>query len=369
VSGSPHSASEVSRSLCPVRRLKYSLANPEPKKEISRDIQVPFCPMEAIGETGQLDISQTQPYAEISSGYTRFANDDVLVAKITPCFENGKGAVASGLAGGIGFGTTELHVLTPGPEVEPRFLYYVTMSSPFRRQGEAAMTGAAGQKRVPEEFVRDFRVWLPPMSVQEAIAGFLDRETAQIDTLIAEKEHLLALLAEKRAALVTRAVTQGLDPNVRRKPSCLAWLGEIPEHWKSARLKFLATVRTGLTIGKDYKARAVSDYSYLRVANVQDGYLDLSEVTKVAVPDTEAGSCLLAVGDVLMNEGGDIDKLGRGCVWKGEIAPCLHQNHVFAVRRLVSIPIGWQYGRPPHRLRPTSSSVQNGPPTWLQYPH
>src|SRR5262249_45003481 len=73
-------------------------------------------------------------------------------------------------------------------------------------------------------------------------------------------------------------------------------------------------------------------YPYLRVANIQDGHLDLSDVTTVMVPETEAESCLLKAGDVLMNEGGDADKLGRGCIWTGEIAPCLHQNHVFAVR-------------------------------------
>jgi type I restriction enzyme, S subunit len=74
------------------------------------------------------------------------------------------------------------------------------------------------------------------------------------------------------------------------------------------------------------------------VANVQDGHLDLSEVTTVLVPVSEANSCLLQSGDVLMNEGGDADKLGRGCIWRGEISPCLHQNHVFAVRPKKVLP-------------------------------
>ena len=71
---------------------------------------------------------------------------------------------------------------------------------------------------------------------------------------------------------------------------------------------------------------------YLRVANVQDGRLDLTDVATVLLPRDEAAACMLAAGDVLMNEGGDADKLGRGCVWRGEIERCLHQNHVFAVR-------------------------------------
>ena len=102
--------------------------------------------------------------------------------------------------------------------------------------------------------------------------------------------------------------------------------------WPRTRLKFVAQVQGGLALGKNYGPTSLVEYPYLRVANVQDGYLDLAEVATVFVPETEAARSLLAVGDVLMNEGGDADKLGRGCVWQGQIRPCLHQNHVFAVR-------------------------------------
>ena len=111
--------------------------------------------MEAIGEDGSLDLSAVRDRAAVEKGYTLFFDGDVIVAKITPCFENGKGALAAGLFGGLAYGTTELHVLSPGPDLDGRFLYYVTMSDEFRTQGEAAMKGAAGQKRVPDEFVQD----------------------------------------------------------------------------------------------------------------------------------------------------------------------------------------------------------------------
>jgi type I restriction enzyme S subunit len=169
------------------------------------------------------------------------------------------------------------------------------------------------------------------------VADFLDCETARLDTLVAAKERVRGLLAEKRRALITRAVTRGLDPRAPLRDSGIPWLGEIPAHWKTTRLKFVAEVRGGLTLGKNYGSAELVEYSYLRVANVQDGHPDLTDVTKVLVPKKEAESCLLETGDVLMNEGGDADKLGRGCVWSGEISPCLHQNHVFAVRpRLVT---------------------------------
>ena len=189
--------------------------------------------MEAIGEQGKLDCSTTRDIDDIRNSYTRFFDGDVLVAKITPCFENGKGALVRRTHDGVGFGTTELHVLTPGSEIDGRFLYYATASDHFRKLGEAIMTGAAGQKRVPEDFVRDYRIPVLPLVRQRAIADYLDRETARLDTLVAAKERLLDLLAEKRRALITRAVTRGLDPHAPLRDSGIPWLGEIPAHWHS----------------------------------------------------------------------------------------------------------------------------------------
>lgn len=110
------------------------------------------------------------------------------------------------------------------------------------------------------------------------------------------------------------------------------WLGAFPAHWRLTRLKYVARVQTGIALGKDFGKKALVEYPYLRVANVQDGFIDLNDVKTIMVPEQEASLCRLRKGDVLMNEGGDADKLGRGAVWLGEIEPCLHQNHVFAVR-------------------------------------
>ena len=133
------------------------------------------------------------------------------------------------------------------------------------------------------------------------------------------------------------------------RDSGVEWLGEVPEHWEVKRLKFVATVQTGIAKGKDNADKDTVEIPYLRVANVQDGYLDLDEVATLEVSSADLSRYLLQPGDVLMNEGGDFDKLGRGHVWHGQIDPCIHQNHVFAVR--------------PHSVRPewlnayTSSSA------------
>ena len=195
--------------------------------------------MRAIGERGQIDLSEIRSVGEASTGYTLFAEGDVVVAKITPCFENGKGALIRGMPDGVGFGTTELYVLRPGPEIDGKFLYYLTVDPSFRKRGEACMTGAAGQQRVPEDFIRDTRVPVPRLPQQHAIADYLDRETARLDALAVETERLLSLLEEKRQALFTRAVTRGLNSDIPFRDSGIAWLGEIPAHWDTERARWL----------------------------------------------------------------------------------------------------------------------------------
>ncbi|AZE63381.1 MULTISPECIES: restriction endonuclease subunit S [Pseudomonas fluorescens group] len=124
------------------------------------------------------------------------------------------------------------------------------------------------------------------------------------------------------------------------KDSGVEWLGQVPEHWQVKRLKFIATVQTGVAKGKDNVGKDTIEVPYLRVANVQDGYLSLDDVTTIEIPRADLSRYSLCPGDVLMNEGGDFDKLGRGHVWQGEIEPCIHQNHVFAVRP-AKVPPYW----------------------------
>lgn len=260
----------------------------------------------------------------------------MTLAKITPCFENGKGALMRGLHGGVGFGTTELVVVRPkGGQVSAEYLSYVFRSSQFKDRGEAEMYGAGGQKRVPDDYVRDFRLAVPPPAEQSAISAFVGSEARKTDALIAEQERLIELLKEKRQAVISHAVTKGLNPDAPMKPSGVDGCGSVPAHWAVAPLKRVASIRTGVAKGKDHEGRDTIKVPYLRVANVQDGYLDLSDVATIEIPEADLARHALRPGDVLMNEGGDFDKLGRGCVWNGQISPCITQNHVFAVR-----PIG-----------------------------
>ena len=168
-------------------------------------------PMEAVGEFGGLELSRARRVAEVDSGYTYFREKDVVVAKITPCFENGKGALAVGLLNEIAFGTTELHVLRAKDTLDVRFLFYLSMSSAFRRPGEAEMYGAGGQKRVPESFIRNLQHPIPPLTEQRAIAECLDRQTTKNDALLKKVREVIERLKELRTALISSAVTGKID--------------------------------------------------------------------------------------------------------------------------------------------------------------
>ena len=276
----------------PEYRLRFLLEKTRSVDEfrrLERVREVSFIPMENIGEKGEIDTSQVKLKGEVSNGYTLFFEGDVLVAKITPCFENGKGAVARELIGGIGFGTTELYVLDPGAKLHEQFLYYITVSEHFRKLGEASMKGAAGQKRVPDEFIQDYRFRLPPLETQRRIADYLDRETARIDALIAEKEKMLALLEEKRTALISRAVTRGLNPDAPMKPSGLDWLGDIPAHWEIRALKRAsAAIDTGSTPSASYMdGTSPSDFIWFTPGDFENGRVLNDSKRKIPVEAIE----------------------------------------------------------------------------------
>lgn len=152
---------------------------------------------------------------------------------------------------------------------------------------------------------------VPPIAEQRAIANFLAGETAQIDTLIEEQQRLIGMLVERRVA----AVATALDS-----------LGA-----RQTRLKHLASVQSGVTLSGEGDPDD-PEWPYLRVANVQAGHVDLTEVKMLRLPAIQAEAAMLRPGDILMTEGGDIDKLGRGAVWHGSIPDMIHQNHIFAVR-------------------------------------
>lgn len=194
-----------------IKKLKYVAAiNPNrPSKEIDKksDDEVVFLPMEKVSEEGKIDQSQRKKISEVSSGFTYFERGDVIVAKITPCFENGKGALLENLETDFGYGSTEFHTLRAKQFISKQFLFYLTKSERFMTIGEAFMTGSAGQKRIPSSLVENFLIGLPTLEEQNAIVSYIKTKTVEISTTISKIEKEIELMKEYRSAIISEVVT------------------------------------------------------------------------------------------------------------------------------------------------------------------
>lgn len=147
--------------------------NPRRAQGIDDELEVSFLAMPSVSEDGHMDTKVIRPYLEVKKGFTYFAEKDVLFAKITPCMENGKGAVAEGLSNRIGAGSTEFHVLRPIPQKSnPYWLYIITMFDAFRIDARKVMTGTGGQLRVPIGYLKDYPITLPPIELQDEFETF-----------------------------------------------------------------------------------------------------------------------------------------------------------------------------------------------------
>jgi type I restriction enzyme S subunit len=263
---------------------------------------------------GTLDASATREWQQVSKGYVPFADGDVLFARITPCMENGKVAIARNLTNGVGAGSTEFHVVRARELIEPVFLLHYLLQMRIRQDARAAMQGAAGQLRVPAAFLRTLALPLPPSAEQRRIVVEIERQLTRLDAALAALRRAKSGLRRCRGGAIGFAFEAHSSAPLRR----LGDLGEIVG---------------GVTKGQRRRPGTTTrPVPYLRVANVQRGHLSLDQVKRIEATEDEIRALQLVPGDVLLNEGGDRDKLGRGWIWEDQIAECIHQNHVFRVR-------------------------------------
>jgi len=240
--------------------------------------------------TGKLLPSATSDFSEDDNSASGTANvfysGDVLFGKLRPYLAKALHADKDGVC------STELLVLKPQPDIHPRFLLYSMLSPDFVGQVDASTFGAK-MPRANWEFIGSMKLSIPTYETQRLIADYLDRETGRIDALVAEKEKMLALLEEKRAALISRVVTRGLDESVPRKPSGLDWLGEIPEHWEVERAKNLFTIRDQRSESGLEELLTVSHITGVTPRSEKDVYMFQA--------DDKAGYKLCYPGDLVIN--------------------------------------------------------------------
>jgi len=170
------------------------------------DIAVSFVPMSAVDDvTGSIAKPEERVFSEVGKGYTWFVEGDVIFAKITPCMENGKSAVAKNLVNGVGFGSTEFHVLRPGNEATAEWIHNIVRQPSFRRDAATSFKGSAGQQRVPQAFLESCKIPVPPLTEQHRIVTYLDRLQAQVDELTALQQATQAELNALLPSVLERA--------------------------------------------------------------------------------------------------------------------------------------------------------------------
>ncbi|MCP9300748.1 restriction endonuclease subunit S [Bacillus halotolerans] len=228
-------------------KLKYIAHLNPSKSEIdlgeNKEKVVSFLPMDKIISPNNLDLSLNKTIEEVYSGYTYFRENDIVLAKVTPCFENGNLAIARGLTNEIGFGTTELHVLRVNEKFyDTEYIYYCLQLEDFKSKAVANMYGVGGLKRIPTEFLSEYKFLVPDLDTQIRIRKYLNLKLSEISNLIGNKTKLIKLLEQQRQSIITEAVTKGLNPNVKMKDSGVEWIGEIPEHWEIKKIKNIANV-------------------------------------------------------------------------------------------------------------------------------
>ncbi|MDV2484720.1 restriction endonuclease subunit S [Acinetobacter towneri] len=195
-----------------ITRIKY-IAELTPKKSevLNTDQRLcTFVPMEKL-KLGSLIKDEEKPISEVIGGYTYFKDGDLLLAKVTPCFENKNMVVASGLKNGIGFGSSEIYVLRTNNRISNQFLYYRLQEEQFMELGTGAMTGAGGLKRVPSDYLNNFIFALPPLEEQFIIGEYLDQYLLKSEYLMNKAKSAIQLMQERRTALISSAVTGKID--------------------------------------------------------------------------------------------------------------------------------------------------------------
>jgi type I restriction enzyme, S subunit len=280
----------------------------------------PYIALEHIN-TGDINPRADGHSANVRSSKFVFRRGDILYGKLRPYLDKAVLAPFDGLA------STELLVLRPKSGVDPHFVAFTMHSSPIVRHA-IATTAGVNHPRTSWESLRTLEVYCPSADEQQRIGRIL------LAIHRAKEAHLTSISALRTVKTVLLEST--FSTAAGREPPLPHEFGSTPQSWDVRPLKELAKIQTGLAKGRKVHGERIA-LPYLRVANVQDGRLDLSEVKMIDISLREIDRFRLQVGDVLVTEGGDDDKLGRGFIWRGEIDTCLHQNHVFAVRPLQEV--------------------------------
>jgi type I restriction enzyme S subunit len=248
-----------------VRLSELVSINPHSRAVAATD-EVSFVAMSDLTAEGRIVVTKSRRFRDVAVGYTQFEEGDVLVAKITPCFENGKGAIARNLKNNRGAGSTEFHVLRPTQAIDARYLDLICRTSHFRKSGEACMEGSAGQKRIPAGFIKNYHVFCPPIPTQQKIADILttwEEALKKLDSLIDATDRRKKALMQQLLTGKKRFPAFGKRPWIKVPMNELLQRVFRPINWTPDMALSLVSLRRrcgGLfrrpdVIGSDYKTQ------------------------------------------------------------------------------------------------------------------
>lgn len=304
--------------------------NPKLAPELPNRLEVSFIPMRCVEEmTGEIDLSIVKPYEEVRKGYTHFQDGDILFAKITPCMENGKIAVVNGLRNGIGFGSTEFHVIRPLAQIPSNILFLYLLQEGVRKNAERQMTGTAGQLRVPAKYLSEILFPLPPLPEQHRIVAKIEELFTRLDAGVEALKKIQLQLKRYRQSVLKSAFKGKLTAEWRKahkgelEPAFALLdkikqerkksgkykelplldssdLPELPEGWAWTRLEEVCFVQGGYAFkSKDYQNRGIP---LLRISNINDNKVTFDRDT-VFLPDKyqkDYSSFLLTNGEIVI---------------------------------------------------------------------
>ena len=263
-----------------------------------------FIPMEAIDAvSGTVADLRTRPFGEIKKGYTCFSDGDVLFAKITPCMQNGKHAIAQGLTSGIGFGTTEFHVLRPSGNICPEWIHFFVRQPAFLHEATEHFTGAVGQQRLPQDFLARHSIPLPPLSEQQRIAATLRDQMASVEKARTAAQERLEAVKSLPAALLRKIFPQPGQP--------------LPDGWQCGPIGSVAKVQGGYAFKSEWFSN--KGIRLLRNTNIfQDQivwkdvqFLPLSLRSDFPAYELNVGDIVLALDRPFVSAGLKIAKLSE----------------------------------------------------------
>ena len=266
-----------------------------PKIECPDELPAGFVPMQMVGKEYSSPVRfETRPWGEIKQGYTHFANGDVLLAKITPCFENGKAGLVCGLPNGVGAGSTEYFVSRPHLDMlNSRYLYAFLKTEKFLKAGAVKMTGSVGHKRVPKDYLLETELPLAPLNEQKRIADKLDAVLARVDACRDRLDHIPATLKRFRQSVLAAATSGKLTAN---------WRDGDTSSWAHERAADVcAKVQSGGTPKEGFTHEGIPFLKVYNIVNQKVAFDYKPQYITSAIHHGSMSKSKVQPGDVLMN--------------------------------------------------------------------